>query len=197
MSARHLHAACALALALGPLAARPADAPGDARLRDALRTTTAQLRALEDEQAKWLAKEAQYQKELAGLRAELAEAKKGSATGGEARVLKQRLAEQTATNARVAESLAQCQKEAGAEAARARRQDEERAEVTGRLDGLTSRVAACEARNDRMLKAGKEFLAWLADPGSLCEPFFGLRRVALENRAQEFSDQLLDQKSTR
>jgi hypothetical protein len=197
MRALHLPAACALALLLAPLSARGADAPGDTRLRDALRTTTTQLRALEEEQARWLAKEAKYQKDLEALRAELARAGKGAASQGEGRALKLKLAEQHEAAAKAAVALAECQRQAGEDGAKARKLEEERSEVTGQLDGLTSRVNGCEAKNTRMIGAGKDFAAWLARPGMVCEPIFGLRRVALENRTQEFLDKLLDQKAGR
>jgi chromosome segregation ATPase len=197
MRAFHVPAACALALILAPMAARGADAPGDARLRDALRSTTSQLRALEDEQARWLAKEATYQKELAALRADLAKAGRGAASQGEGRALKLKLAEQQEAAAKAAVALAECQRQAGEDGARAKKLEEERSEVTGQLDGLTSRANSCEARNTRMIGAGKDFATWLAKPGMVCEPVFGLRRVALENRTQEFLDKLLDQKAAR
>jgi hypothetical protein len=185
----------ALVLVLWPAAVLAAD-PGDGRLREALRTTTAQLRALEEDQARWQVKESQYQKELAALRAELEEARKGAASKGEGRALKQRLAQQAEASARAGEALAQCQKEAAAEAARAKDREEERAGLTGRLDGLASRVAGCEAKNARLIAAGQEFLRWIARPGMLCEPVLGLRRVALENKAQELEDKLLDHRAT-
>ncbi len=182
---------CALAVAFRPASASAADPSADARLREALRAATTQLRALEEEQAKWQAKEAQYRKDLDALRAELAEAKKGAASKGESRALKQLLAEQAEASAKASEALAQCRKDADAGAARAKEREEERAAMTGRMDGLASRASGCEARTSRMVAAGKAFLGWIARPGNVCEPFLGLRRVALENRAQQFEDELL------
>jgi chromosome segregation ATPase len=187
----------ALAFTMSGVATLAADSPGEARLRDALRTTTSQLRALEEEQTRWAGKEAELKKALEAARAEAAAARKGAGAAGEGRLLKQKLVEQQEAAAKAAEALAQCQRQAGEDGAKAKQLEEERAEVTGRLDGLTSRVAACEAKNSRMVAAGQDFAAWLARPGTVCEPVFGLRRVALENRTQEFLDKLLDQKAGR
>jgi chromosome segregation ATPase len=192
-----LCAAGALAFTVSGVATLAADTPGEARLRDALRTTTSQLRALEEEQARWAGKEAQLKKELEAARAEAAVARKGAGAAGEGRALKLKLAEQQEATAKATEALAQCQRQAGEDGAKARKLEEERSEVTGQLDGLTSRVNGCEARNGRMIAAGQEFAAWLGKPGMVCEPVFGLRRVKLENRTQEFLDKLLDQKAGR
>ena len=190
--------------ALGFLPRLAMGAEADSRLRDALRSATVQLRALEDEKAGWQAKEAQWkaqeaqhQKQLEALRAELAQARRASTKTADERVLKDRLAEQEAAGVRAAAALAQCQKEAqesaGTLATSRKQSDAERAEITGRIDGLNSRVAACEARNARMVTASKDLLRWVAGEGDqLCDPLLRLRRVALENRAQDFEDVLLD-----
>lgn len=198
MRAPSAAALAAVVLLLPGAPARAADAP-DARLRDALRTTTAQLRGLEEEQGRWQAREAQLKKELETLRAELAEAKKGAGRRGEDRVLRQRLAEQAEAAAKAAAALAQCQKSAeeanAAQASRAKERDEERAEATGRIDGLTRRAASCEARNARAVQAGREFIRWVGERSLLCEPILGLRRVELETRAQDLEDKLLEAKA--
>jgi chromosome segregation ATPase len=192
-----LCAAGALAFTVSGTATLAADTPGEARLRDALRTTTSQLRTLEEEQARWAGKEAQLKKELEAARAEAVVARKGAVAAGEGRALKQKLAEQQEAVAKTTEALTQCQRQVDEEGAKARKLEEVRSEVTGQLDGLTSRVAACEAKNSRMVTAGQDFATWLARPGMVCEPVFGLRRVTLENRTQEFLDKLLDQKAGR
>jgi len=198
MRHHHLLLSFFVALTLAPAAASPADGSSDARLRDALRNATTQLRALEDEQAKWQAKEAGYKKELEALHAELADTKRGAAKRGEDRALKKQLADQAEESAKAAASLAQCQKEAGerasADAARAKERDDERTELAGRVDGLEHRAADCEARSVRLVATGKELLQWLGGVhGSICEPFLKLRRVELENKAQAFEDRLLEQ----
>src|SRR3990172_6347761 len=109
------------AVALRPSAAK-ADSATEAWLREALRSTTSQLRALEDERGRWQAKEPEQAKELESLRKELAGARRGAARDGD-RKLSGRLAEQTEAiakladaNARLNEALAQCQKAAAAAA---------------------------------------------------------------------------------
>jgi hypothetical protein len=201
---RLLLSICALVLAARPALAGAADS--DARLRDALRSTTAQLRALEDEKAGWQAKESQWKarearhdKQVEALRAELETARSGAARATDEKSLKERVAEQERAVASSAAALVQCQKEAQDRASELaaveRKSTEQQAEITGRVDGLSNRVAACEAKNARIVAASKEFMRWVAgEDDQLCNPLLQLRRVELENRAQSFEDQLLDNK---
>ncbi|HYV67957.1 MAG TPA: hypothetical protein VE964_17080, partial [Myxococcales bacterium] len=138
-----------LGSSLSSASSRAADASTETRLRDALRTTASQLRALEEEQARWKEKEGQYKAELESLREQLAAARKdGAKQGGkrEADRLAQSLAEQSEARAKLTESLAQCQKAVRETSEAARAGEEERARQAGRLDGLTARAAACEGR---------------------------------------------------
>ena len=182
-------------LALAPLVAHAQQA--DNRLRDALRSATAQLRALEDEKAQWQAKEAQHKKELEALRADLEAARKGAASRGDERAVKRQLSAQLEASAKATEALARCQKEAeenvSSQQARVKEAEEERSRAASRLEDLGKRAAACEERNARMSTAGKEFAAWVAKAsGTVCEPILGLRRVELEKRAQDLEDRLLE-----
>ena len=174
----------------------------DTRLRDTLRSTTAQLRALEDEKAQWQAKEAQHKKELEALRADLEAARKGAASRGDERAVKRQLSAQLEASAKATEALARCQKEAeenvSSQQARVKEAEEERSRAASQLEDLGRRAAACEERNARLSAAGKEFAAWVAKAsGTVCEPILGLRRVELENRTQEFEDRLLELKTGR
>jgi len=45
-----------------------------------------------------------------------------------------------------------------------------------------------------MYQVGKDLLAWLEQVGVGGEPFFGWKRVQLENVAQEYADRLMEQK---
>jgi hypothetical protein len=172
----------------------------EARLREALRSATLQLRTLEDEKSAWQAKEAQLKKEGEALQAELAAAKKTAPSPqgrtNKERELAARLAEQSAARTSLAESLAQCQASAqkADEASRAAT-----AESVARADAAGKRAASCEAKNAQLYRVGKEVLDWLSDagPGTALlarEPLLGLKRVELENIAQEYQDKLLDQR---
>lgn len=189
-------------------AAALADSTGEARLREALRSATGQLRALEDEQSRWQAKEAKYKEELDSLHKALASARKAAARKGtdasakkecegKLEAIDQRLAEQSRSGAALTESLAQCQKSAREADQAARAKEDERARMAGQVDGLTARAAACEARNLRLYQVGKEIVDWLGNLGAgvaLCEPFLGFKRVEVENKAQDYQDRLLEQR---
>jgi chromosome segregation ATPase len=178
--------------ALLPTVAR--DDPGsDARLRDALRAATLQVRALEDERSTAQARETALKKELEGLRAQQ---KSGGARAGDLAAQRRRLAEQGEANARLTEELSRCQAAARTDADAARTKEEERARLAGREAGLAERLAAAEARNERLYRLNKQIIDWLGQMGvggalAAREPFLGLRRVELENLAQEYEDQAL------
>ncbi|HVP60157.1 MAG TPA: hypothetical protein VMT11_06340 [Myxococcaceae bacterium] len=181
-----------LLFALVPAAAR-ADQGTEARLRDALRSTTAQLRALEDERAKAKETEAQLRRELEtfhGLSVP-APAKSPSVTA-----LSRKLSEQTAANARLKDSLARCEagirKPAGAAAAPV--EDEERKKLNGEIASLKEKLAAAEAKNLEMYRVGKDLTNWLVEVGVGRERFFGWKSVELENIGQEYEDKLFEQR---
>lgn len=187
--------------ALRPGAAEAADAAGESRLREALRSATAQLQALEDERAGWRAKETQSQKEVESLRKQLAAARQAAGKGGGRQLgdLNQRLAEQAEAAAKATQSLAQCQNTARDAAETARAKEEERARLAVQAATLAERGAACEAKNARMYAVGKDVIDWLSNVGVVAalaarEPFLGLKRVELENAAQDYEDKLLEQK---
>jgi len=192
-----LYSSCAL-LALAPSASRAAETATESRLRDALRSTTDKLRALEDEQARAQARESQAKKELEALRKELLAARRAAPRQQklpEARPGQEQLAAQAEASKKLGDSLAQCQKQLAEAAESARQKQGEEAALSGQLDGLQARSAGCEARAGRLYRLGNDFLAWLAaDSSALCEPLIGLKRVALENKAQEFQDRLLELK---
>jgi chromosome segregation ATPase len=177
-------------LALTPRAGR-ADAATEAKLRDALRSTTTQLRTLEDQRAGWEAKEGELKKELEALRAQSKAATRSKAADREAEELKRRLGEQTEAAAKAGRALAQCEmaREDGSRTA-----EQERKQLTARSDKLAESLAAAEARNEAMYKVGKGLIDWMQKEGIGGEPFLGLRRVALENAAQVHEDKLIDQR---
>ena len=187
----------ALLLLAASMLPSPAGAQGatEARLREALRTTTAQLRAAEDERARLAASEAALKEELAAAKAQSAR----RANPREVDDLKakladasQKLAAETEAGRKSAQALAECQ---------AASQDTSRARdgLQGDVAALRERVAAAEAKNARMYAVGREIIDWLSNMGfgaalAARDPFLGLKRVELENAAQDYDDKLLDQK---
>jgi chromosome segregation ATPase len=195
-----LLAAALTALAALPPAAR-ADAATETRLRDALRAATSQARALEEERATWQAKEAKLQAELEALRKDLA-ATRGRPRGcGEAErrleEARQKLAQQAEESGKVSASLAQCQS-TGQDARKAAQvSEDERARLSAEATALRDRVAAAEVRNAQLYRTGKDILDWLSRLGvgaavAAREPFLEVKRVELENTAQDFEDKLLE-----
>ena len=139
-----------LFLSLIPAAAR-ADPATEARLRDALRSTTAQLRALEDERARWKETEAQLRGELETLRGA---PKPSQAPSPSVSALNRKLSEQTAANARLKESLAHCeagpQKSGNALARAPVVEDEERKKLTGEVASLKEKQVERRGLEERI-----------------------------------------------
>jgi len=181
-----------------------ADSAGETRLREALRSTTSQLRSLEDERAKWQVKEGELQKDLEVLRKQLA-TRPAAAKGGDRKVaeLDRRLAEQTeatsalkTANGKLTESLAQCENTARDASDTARSKEDERIQLAKQVSSLTERLSAAGTKNARMYNIGKELVDWVSNINveSAVEPLVGVKRVELENAAQDYEDKLLEQK---
>jgi chromosome segregation ATPase len=201
MRARHLLSVATILAILAPFPAAAADAPGENRLREALRTATQQARALEDEKAQWQAREAQYKKEIDGLREEIALARKRPARNVERDLstLNERLAEAGEARGRLKGDLDQCQAEVREATEKGRAAETERAALQAQATSLGARATECAARNARMYATGKEILQWLFGSAGGREildqdPFLGLKRVELENAAQDYEDKLLEQR---
>src|SRR5215471_6169145 len=190
MSRRPLLVLLIAAAALGPDLAR-ADAATEARLRDALRSTTAQLRALEDERQRWQQAEAQLRRELETLHGLPSPS---SAADRNLAAANRRVSEQQAANARLKESLARCQASVPATAAPTVGQltEDERKKKDEEIAKLREALSASEARNVQMYRVGKDLIAWLHEIGVGGEPFFGWKRVQLENAAQQYEDRLTE-----
>jgi predicted RNase H-like nuclease (RuvC/YqgF family) len=169
------------------------------RLREALRSATAQTRALEDQRTALQAKVADADREKAALKAQADAAK------DEVRQLKkdnreavdefnQRLAERDETLDKW--------KSAYEEAATvARTKDAERAKFEGEATAYKASTKSCKAKNTELIKAGRELLAryrslTLGDALVASEPLTGLGRVEAQNFLQDSTDKILDQKVT-
>jgi hypothetical protein len=197
----HTLAVLAVTAAIAAPRLAAADAATEARLRDALRSATTQLRTAEDERAKADASATALKKELDAAKAQLVGARRVPAKSAQcvenerkAEELARRLAEQQAAATAAQE---QCQ----ATASQATRSlGEERSRQQAETASAREKLAASEARNQRMYEVGKSIIDWLSRKGfgealAAREPFLGLKRVELENVAQDYEDKLLEQKA--
>jgi hypothetical protein len=173
-----------------------ADGAAEARLRDALRSATAQVRTLEDEVATSKSKEAALQKEIEALRAHSrVPPPPPQHSDREVAELRRQLAEQNAANRNLIESAVKCQAASRERAEASRACEEERAKLAPQVSGCAERLANAEAKNERLFGVGKGILDWLSKVGvgaaiAAREPFLGVKRVELENAAQDWEDAL-------
>ncbi len=189
--------------------AGPAAAADDteARLRDALRQAITQVRSLEDAQAALQARQSELEKDREALRQQVEALSKGKAAApdqaqGEAMAAEfnRRLAAENAQAVQLNETLEKW-KAAYAQAAEiARAKEAERIRLAGEVEGMGRRATGCEAKNVELFKVGNEILDHLkdidlAEAMAAHEPFVGLKRVELQNLAQDERDKLLDQKA--
>jgi hypothetical protein len=156
-----------------------ADDATEARLREALRTTTEQLHRLEADNAALQAKQSSVKAPTADGKADNSRA---------VRDLKRRLAaaEQDAATAKAAQVEA---------VAAAQKKEAENAQTIAGLTADKDRFAACRSKNEALLKIGYELLdryenAGIGEMLGRKEPFTGIKRVALQNIEQETRDQL-------
>lgn len=206
--------AAVLAVCVTGGAARADDAT-EARLRDALRQAVSQQRALEDSQTQLQAKLSDQQKQIAALQAQLVqkEAAAQPAASPQApqtpqvdraeveRVVAEANQKIAAQNAALTEAGQTAEKwrtayEQAAGVARAR--EAERARLAVAAEGVQQRAAACEAKNAALFKVGTEILDRLkainvSEAMAAHEPFVGIKRVELQNLAQDEEDKLRDQ----
>lgn len=204
LSALLLTGAC-LVLACGPSWAQSSDT--EARLREALRASTAQVRALEDERAMLQARMAEADRERESLRQQLAalqqqEKPAKPAVDEEALAdFQQRLDQQNAALGQMGAALNKWRSAYEEAANVARAKEAERAQLAARVPEMTARLSTCETKNVELYKVGNEILTHYAemDIGDVMaarEPFLGFKRVELQNLVQDYQDKLLDQKVT-
>ena len=197
----------ALMIAISLIAPALADSDTEAKLREALRTATAQQRALEDERTVLQAKLSVAEKErdalkaqIAGLATQLGNAKKETVEQASAVArLETQVAEQTASIDKVRGVLGQCRTSYQKAMTEGQNLEAARKQLVGELDGQTRRAEACEVKNVQLYKVGSEILNAYADTDFADvvggrEPFLGLKRVELETLVQDYKDKLLDGK---
>lgn len=187
-----------LTMVLGALSSGTAFAQSETdRLRDALRSATAQTRALEDQRTALQAKVADADREKAAAKKEIddlkAQLKKADKEHREAvDEFNQRLAERDET----LEKWKSAYEEA---ATVARSKDAERAKFEGEATAYKASTKSCIAKNTQLVKAGKEMVQRYKDLtiGEIVvsrEPMIQQRRVEIQNQLQESTDKFLDQK---
>ncbi|WP_456640158.1 hypothetical protein [Bradyrhizobium sp. USDA 10063] len=174
-----------------------ADAETD-RLREALRSATLQTRQLEDQRTALQAKLADAERDKAAAKAQVDAAK-----AQVRQVEKQHREAVDEFNKRLSERDETLEKWKAAyeEAATvARDKDAARARFEGEANAYKASTKGCVAKNEQMLKAGRELLkqyksVTIGDTIVAQEPMLGLRRVEIQNRIQDSGDRILDQKA--
>jgi chromosome segregation ATPase len=166
------------------------------RLREALRTSAAQTRALEDQRTAMQAQLTQTQRERDDLKSEV-EAAKAKVKQTEkdyrqaVREFNDRLEERNQTLEKW--------KEAYAEAATvAQTKDAERAKFEAEAAAFKASTNACTAKNQELVKVGRELLTryegvTFGDKVLAREPLTGLERVQVQNLLQTYGDKILNQ----
>jgi chromosome segregation ATPase len=193
---RYLQLFLVMASAVVLSATARADSETD-RLRDALRSTTGQLRTLEDQRAALQARATaaeqerdRLRKQTETLRAQVKEAEQAYRQA--VKDFNDRLAERD-------EALEKW-KSAYTEAATvARGKDAERSKFESEAAALKTSNKSCEAKNAQLVKVGTEIVKQYEamDPLEKIldhEPVVGLKRVEHQNTVQDFRDKILDQK---
>jgi chromosome segregation ATPase len=195
-----------IVLLLGCAQAMAQDTP-EARLRELLRRTTADLRASQDSQATLQGsleqekqKTAALQKQLDDLTARAAEAVKPSLSEEEIARLQ---AESREAQARVTvlETALKQWRDAYQKAAEfARAKDAESKIATARATEGERRAGVCSAANTKLLGVANDILHLYQSQDfrsvllSSYEPLLGLKKVELENTIQDYEDKILGQK---
>lgn len=193
---RHWQLYLIVALTLVASTAARADSDSD-RLREALRTATAQARSLEDQRAALQAKLTAAEQERDRLkkqsdtyRAQVKEAE--DAYRKAVKDFNDRLAERD-------ETLEKWKDAYGEAATVARAKDAERAKFEAEATALKASGKACTAKNAQLVKIGQDIVTQYEAMNPLekildHDPVFGLKRVEHQNAAQDFRDKILDQK---
>jgi hypothetical protein len=181
-------------------AAAPARADNDdptTRLRAALKTATARIRELEDQNAQLTAKQAATDRDKLEFTQKAAAADKElGALHQQTAADKAALDQASATQKQQGDAIAKWQASynQAADAARSRDADAKRLDAV--VGQLRPRVQSCEAKNGELYKIGEEILG-LYDKKDFFdlvagEPVTKLKRVELENAMQDYEDKMRD-----
>ncbi|HXH45183.1 MAG TPA: hypothetical protein VNK51_15195 [Bradyrhizobium sp.] len=195
MRALRLSTAAALALVIS--SAAHADQESD-RLREALRSATAQARAAEDQRAAVQAKLTAAEQERDRLR------KQNEAYRAQVKEAEQAYRQAVKDfNERIAErddSLEKWKAAYGEAATVARTKDAERTKFEGEATTWKASAKACEAKNVRLVKIADDVVKQYErmDPFEKVldhDPVIGFKRVEHQNAAQDFRDKIIEQKA--
>jgi chromosome segregation ATPase len=153
----------------------------------------------------WQAADAEQKTEIEALEARLAAAASRPsprASDREVQELSRKLSEANETRDRLDQTAAQCQAALRDASQAVRSREDERTRLAEQLGPLNDRVSVCETRNAKMFQVAMEILHRYEKMGvgeaiRAREPFLGLKRVELENLAQDYQDKLLDQRVSR
>lgn len=194
---RVLRLSSTAALALVISTAAHADQESD-RLREALRSATAQARTAEDQRAAVQAKLTAAEQERDRLR------KQNEAYRAQVKEAEQAYRQAVKDfNERIAErddSLEKWKAAYGEAASVARTKDAERTRFEGEATTWKASAKACEAKNVRLVKIADDVVKQYErmDPLEKVldhDPVFGLKRVEHQNAAQDFRDKIIEQKA--
>jgi hypothetical protein len=166
------------------------------RLREAIRSMTAQLRSLEDQRTQMQAKLTQTEREklAATQRADRLTRQLKDAQDSMQKAVEefnQRLADRDETLDRWKTAYNQA-------ADVAREKDALRAKFEAEASTFKARTKSCEVKNAQLRKVSSDILAGyrdlnLGDAFVITEPMIGIGRVGHQNRVQDFRDRILDQ----
>lgn len=187
-----------IAVIVASLASVEASAQSETdKLRDAVRSLTAQSRSLEDQRASLQGKVAEAEREKAALTAQIATAK---AQTKEAEKVHREAVDEFNQRLEDRNQTLEKWKAAYEEAATvARAKDAERAKFEGEATAYKASTKSCVAKNGQLMKVGRELLrryegVSLGDIAVINEPLVGARRVEVQNILQDYDDKLLEQK---
>lgn len=194
---RLLRLSSLVVMALVVSSAAHADQESD-RLRDALRSATAQARTAEDQRAALQAKLTTAEQERDRLRkqSDLYRAQAKEAEQSQRQAVKDyndRLAERE-------EALEKWKAAYGEAASVARTKDAERTKFESEATTWKASAKACEAKNVGLVKIANDVVKQYEamDPMEKVlnhDPVFGLKRVEHQNAAQDFRDKIIEQKA--
>lgn len=168
------------------------------RLREALRTATGQVRALEDQRTVLQAKQAEAERDRDRL--------KTQNTNLRAQVKEAEQAYRQAVkdfNDRIGERdlvLEQWKAQYGEAATVVRAKEAALAKATADATSFKASNKACEAKNVELVKLSENIVARYKEMNPLekvldHEPVFGLKRVEHQNEVQDYQDKIISQKA--
>lgn len=191
-----------LAVAGSSAFAQQETSPAEARLREALRATTLQLRASDNERITLQTAHDTLLKDKADLSAQVKALTQKAVEEQDASrkaiaALEKRLAALEDDKKTLSETVAKWEKAAQETTDQLRTTEAERARLAVRLTEAERLVADREAKNVALFKTGSEILNrleafGLGDAIRAREPFVGKKRVELQTLVQGYGDQLLD-----